>query len=218
LILDYNDFSKRITTLFKPREWCECLSYSPDGNYIALGSHDDSIYVYKINDKGEYSLHWSITFVHSSAVVGMDWSTDSRYIRAVDQAYAKIFYDVEKSQQVGDGPSSLIDATLWATSTCKLGWEVMGVFPQGADGTDVNCVDASEDRKLLVAGDDFGTICVYKFPVLRNTQPCRRLTGHSEHVPRARFYNKDEDETYIVSIGGMDRTIIQWKEVKGASE
>lgn len=208
LILDYNDFSKRITTLFKPREWCECISYSPDGNYIALGSHDDSIYVYKISEAGEYSLHWSITFVHSSAIVGMDWSRDSKFLRAVDQAYAKIFYDVENSQQVGDGAHTLIDASLWATSTCKLGWEVMGVFPQGADGTDVNCVDATEDRTLLAAGDDFGTVCVYKFPVLRNTQPCRRLTGHSEHIPRARFYNKDENETYLISIGGMDRTVI----------
>jgi WD40 repeat protein len=84
----------------------------------------------------------------------------------------------------------------------------MGVFPQGADGTDINCVDADEDRKLIVAGDDFGTICVYKYPVTRNTQPCVRLTGHSEHIPRARFYNKDENEKYIISIGGMDRTII----------
>ena len=94
-ILDYDDLSKRITTLYKPREWCETISYSPDGNYIALGSHDDSIYIYKILETGEYSLHWSITFVHSSAVVGMDWSRDSKFLRAVDQAYAKIFYDVE---------------------------------------------------------------------------------------------------------------------------
>jgi len=209
-IIDYDDFNKRITTLYKAREWCECISYSPDGNYIALGSHDDSIYVYKITN-GEYHLHWSITFVHSSAIVGMDWTRDSRYLRAVDQAYAKIFYDVEHSQQVGDGATTLVDASLWATSTCKLGWEVMGVFPQGADGSDINCVDANADRSLIAAGDDFGTVCIYKFPVSRNTQPCIRLTGHSEHVPRARFWNHG-DSTYFVSLGGMDRTIIQWKE------
>jgi len=97
-ILDYNDFSKRITTLYKPREWCEVLVYSPNHEYLAVGSHDDSIYIYKINDKGEYTLHWSIFFVHSSAILGMDWSRDSKYLRAVDQAYAKIFYDVEASQ------------------------------------------------------------------------------------------------------------------------
>ncbi len=30
-ILDYEDLSKRLTTLYKPREWCEVLEYSPDG-------------------------------------------------------------------------------------------------------------------------------------------------------------------------------------------
>lgn len=87
----------------------------------------------------------------------------------------------------------------------------------GADGTDINSVDASADRRLMVAGDDFGTICVYKFPVLRNTQPCRRLTGHSEHIPKVRFWNGDEFKSqkvdnYIISAGGNDKTYIQWKE------
>lgn len=49
-ILDYNDFSKRITSLMKPGEWCECLAYSPNEEFLALGSHDDSIYIYKINE------------------------------------------------------------------------------------------------------------------------------------------------------------------------
>jgi len=106
---------------------------------------------------------------------------------------------------------------MWHTSTCKLGWEVMGVFPHGADGSDINCVDASSDRKYVVAGDDFSTICIYNFPVLKNSQPCRRLTGHSEHVPRARFYD-DNGDNMIISIGGNDRTIIQWKEVPVTEE
>ena len=83
----------------------------------------------------------------------------------------------------------------------------------GADGTDINSVDATVDRRNMVAGDDFGTICVYKFPVLRNSQPCRRMTGHSEHIPRVRFYNSDEVDTYIISAGGNDKTYIQWKEI-----
>ena len=213
-ILDYNDFSKRITTLYKPREWCECLAYSPNQEYLAIGSHDDSVYIYKINEKGEYALHWSIFFVHSSAVTALDWSRDSKFLRCVDQAYAKIFYNVEESCQVPDGMTTLTDPAIWATSTCKLGWEVAGVFPQGADGTDINAVDADAARKHIVAGDDFGSICVYKYPVLKNSQPCRRMTGHSEHVPRARFWNNDNEvDQYIISAGGNDRTYIQWKEV-----
>jgi len=112
-ILDYDDLTKRITTLYKPREWCEVMVYSPNEEFLAVGSHDDSIYVYKISEAGEYTLHYAITFVHSSAITAMDWSRDSKYLRAIDQAYAKIFYDIEACQQVPDGASSLIDTAMW---------------------------------------------------------------------------------------------------------
>ena len=39
------------------------------------------------------------------------------------------------------------------------------------------------------------------------------MTGHSEHVPRVRFYNSDDVDRFMISAGGMDRTYIQWKEV-----
>jgi len=186
-ILDYKDLSKRVSQLNRPKEWCEVLVYSPDENYLAAGSHDDSIYIFKIAD-GQYTLHWAINFVHSSAILAIDWTLDSRYLRAVDQAYAKNYYDNSISEQVGDGPTTLSDPTLWKTCTCKLGWDVNGVFPPGADGTDVNSVDTDANKKLIVAGDDFGSICVYNYPCIKNTHQCRRMTGHSEHVPRARFY------------------------------
>jgi len=87
--------------------------------------------------------------------------------------------------------STLTDPSIWATSTCKLGWDVNGVYPSGADGTDINSVDADESRQLVVAGDDFGSITIYRYPVLNNSHQCIKLTGHSEHVPRARFYEAD---------------------------
>jgi len=211
-IIDYNDWTKRITTLEKPREWCEALSYSPDQQYLAVGSHDDSLYIYKITD-GEYSLHWAVTFVHSSAILGLDWSRDSRYLRAVDQAYAKLFYDVTESQQVMEGMSTLTDTAMWQSVTSKLGWDVNGVYPQGADGTDVNGVDATADRTLVAVGDDRGSVCVYRYPVVRNSHACARLSGHSEHVPRAKWYEGDSQARYLISAGGYDRTYIQWKEV-----
>ena len=107
---------------------------------------------------------------------------------------------------------------LWVTSTTKLGWEVAGIFPSGCDGTDINAVDHNADRTLVAAGDDFGSVCVYKAPILKNTQNCRRLTGHSEHVPRVRFYNSDQNEKYLISAGGNDRTYIQWKQVPAKEE
>jgi len=63
----------------------------------------------------------------------------------------------------------LTDVKLWSTATCKLGWEVAGVFHQGMDGTDINTVDCNKERTLVASGDDEGGVCVYNFPILRNT-------------------------------------------------
>ena len=42
----------------------------------------------------------------------------------------------------------------WDSHSCVLGFDVMGVWPQGADGTDVNAVSRSNDHELLASGDD----------------------------------------------------------------
>ena len=65
-----------------------------------------------------------------------------------------------------EGSTTLVDYGLWSTATIKLGWAASGVFPVGADGTDINSVDANADRTLIAASDDFGTMCVYRFPCL----------------------------------------------------
>lgn len=192
-IFDYKDFSKVITQLLEPNEWCEVMKYSPDNKFLAVGAHDDSIYVYAVNFDGQYAIHYSIKFVHSSAILGMDWSKDSKYLRAVDQAYAKQFYDIVECEQFKEGQQVLTSPNIWETSTCKLGWEVAGIFPLGADGTDVNAVDCNENRTMIAVADDFGTLCVYKFPCIRNTMDCRRIGGHSEHVTRVKFYENDND-------------------------
>jgi len=76
------------------KEWIEVMKYSPDNQYLAVGSHDDCVYVFKISVEGKYSLHYHVQYVHSSAVTALDWTRDSRFLRAIDQAYQKQYYDV----------------------------------------------------------------------------------------------------------------------------
>lgn len=117
-----------------------------------------------------------------------------------------------------EGSAILTDPALWSTSTCKLGWDTMGSFPPGSDGTDINSVDANADRTLLAASDDFGTMTIYRFPCMKNTQDGRRVSGHSEHVVRVRFheeYGQQPGQEYerLITAGGADRTYIQWAPV-----
>jgi len=126
-----------------------------------------------------------------------------------------MYYSLENQEYVKEGQQTLTAMNMWATATCKLGWDVAGIFPEGTEGSDINAVDTSNDKKLIAAADDFGSVCVYKAPILNNSADCRRLTGHSEHVPRVRFWQSETnpEERYMISAGGNDKTYIQWKQV-----
>ena len=63
--------------------------------------------------------------------------------------------------------SSLRDME-WATQSCLLSFNTIGVWPETIDGTDLNCCAKSNDQKLIATGDDFGKIKLYTYPV---TQP-----------------------------------------------
>jgi hypothetical protein len=60
-------------------------------------------------------------------------------------------------------PSQLKDVQ-WATDTCRISFNSVGIWPEGADGTDINNCARSHDGSLLVTGDDFGTVRLYQYP------------------------------------------------------
>jgi WD40 repeat protein len=52
MVYDYNDFSNILAVLMNPREWVETMKYSPNCEMLAVGAHDDTVYVYSIDDEG----------------------------------------------------------------------------------------------------------------------------------------------------------------------
>ena len=62
--------------------------------------------------------------------------------------------------------ASLRDVT-WATQTCILGFNTVGVWPETIDGTDLNTCARSHNQKFLATGDDFGKIKLYSYPTMQ---------------------------------------------------
>lgn len=41
---------------------------------------------------------------------------------------------------------------------------VLGVWPEGSDGTDINAVCRAHEKKVLSTGDDFGKVHLFSYP------------------------------------------------------
>jgi len=78
------------------------------------------------------------------------------------------------------------------------------------DGSDVNAVCRSPDMMCLAGADDFGFVNLYKWPAPVEAAACNKNSGHSSHVTNVAF-SLNEGQKYLVSTGGEDKCIFQWK-------
>lgn len=132
-----------IKTLFKDvkkAEWIETMVYSPDNKYLAVGSHDNTIYL--VDTK--YTKKPTKLTGHSSFITALDWAQDSSYLRSVCGAYELLFFNIGSKKRDPSGASNTVE-TMWADHTCKFGWSVQGIFPSGCDGSHINSVAMTKD-------------------------------------------------------------------------
>jgi microtubule-associated protein-like 1/2 len=96
----------------------------------------------------------------------LDWSADSTFIQSNSGDYELLFWNASVCRQIPQ--TSQLRDTEWASTTCTLTSVTIGIWPENADGTDVNTCARSKDCKLVATGDDFGKVKLYSYPV---TQP-----------------------------------------------
>ena len=81
----------------QPKEWIEIMRYSPNGDTLAVGSHDNFIYLYSTVPTGKYRFTTKLKG-HSSFITGLDWSIDGDWIRSSCGAYELLFFDVHNKK------------------------------------------------------------------------------------------------------------------------
>uniref|UniRef100_A0A1I8HEL8 WD_REPEATS_REGION domain-containing protein n=1 Tax=Macrostomum lignano TaxID=282301 RepID=A0A1I8HEL8_9PLAT len=187
-------------------EQIECLEFSPDGSMLALGSRDNSIYVFACTEAGRKYSRIGRCCGHSSFITHLDWSADCVHLRSNSGDYELLFWTAANCRQVSS-PSSLRDSE-WASQRCAISFDTAGVWPEGADGTDINASDRSFDRQLVATGDDFGQVCLYRYPCFQPRSKGHAAAGHSSHVTNVRFLR---DSSRLLSTGGKDTAVLQWE-------
>uniref|UniRef100_W5NC28 EMAP like 1 n=1 Tax=Lepisosteus oculatus TaxID=7918 RepID=W5NC28_LEPOC len=207
LVLDTE--SKDLVTVHTDgNEQLSVMRFSPDGNFLAIGSHDNYIYIYGVNENGRKYSRVGKCSGHSSFITHLDWSVDSQYLMSNSGDYEILYWIPSACKQVVS-----VETTRdieWDTCTCTLGFHVFGLWPEGSDGTDINAVCRSHQKKLLVTGDDFGKVHLFSYPCSQFRAPSHIYGGHSSHVTNVNFLF---DDNYLISTGGKDMSIMQWRVV-----
>lgn len=137
-----DNVKKTLFSKVKKAEWIETMQFSPCNKYLAIGSHDNFIYLYDTKTYSDSKAH-KLTG-HSSFITSIDWSQDSKWIRTVCGAYELLFFDIGKYKRDPSGASNTVEV-MWCDQTNKLGWNVQGIFPSGCDGSHINGVAMSSD-------------------------------------------------------------------------
>ncbi|CAM9297903.1 unnamed protein product, partial [Heterosigma akashiwo] len=159
------------------KQWISDVKYSPDGKYLAVGSHDNAVYLYK---RRRGYARSSVFKKHNSYISHLDFSRDSQYLQSTCGAYELLFCDAHSGAQVP--AASQLRNVRWETWTLPLGWPVQGIWPPCSDGTDINSVARSHSCTLLATADDFGKVKLFRYPCADKTADFQEYSGHSSHV------------------------------------
>ncbi|GAB6020327.1 Echinoderm microtubule-associated protein-like 5 [Chamberlinius hualienensis] len=187
-------------------ESIDVVRFSPDGNYLALGSHDNNIYIYQVEDQCHKYSRVGRCAGHSSFVTHLDWSTDGSILRSNSADLELLYWTASTCRQI-TAPAQVKNIE-WISDSCPINFNVLGIWPEGADGSDVNCCSSSHSQKLLATGDDWGKIKLFNYPSCHPKALCYMYGGHSSHVTSVDFMF---DDTSLISTGGRDGSIMQWK-------
>jgi len=175
---------------------------------------------------------------HQATITNLDWSLPDfarggkRVLQSTCASYELLYWDPLTGKQVLANQRDAV----FETYSCALGFSVMGIWPDGSDGTDINAVDRArvgqpfvtdksdensgtksvsfplgdaglEHAGYVVTADDFGKIKLFNYPCVFNDAPYREYKGHASHAMCARFTC---DDRRVITAGGRDRAMLQF--------
>ena len=76
-------------------QWIQTLKFDPRGDYLAVGSHDNHIYLFATTGVMESDDPPALTATctgHTSFITHIDWTVDGAYLRSNCGAYELLFW------------------------------------------------------------------------------------------------------------------------------
>ena len=201
-------------SIFKgEKQWIQELKISPDGKYVAYGSHCgqgstfSKIEVLNItnNNKCPFTQYGLIDPKITSALTHLDWDKNSEIIVCNSLAFELKFVSLISKKRIN---ASAARDTEWYTWTCLFGFPVQGIWPPASTGYIVNYTCMNNGKTVIATGDDFSLVKLFRYPCVVEKSGYKAYKGHSSHVCKIRFSAKD---LFLVSVGGNDKSVFIWE-------
>nr|KAG5687806.1 hypothetical protein BaRGS_005436 [Batillaria attramentaria] len=170
------------------------MKFSPCGKYLAVGSNDNFVDIYAVEQRYKRVGTCSGS---SSFITHLDWSQDSKFLQTNSGAGERLFFRMPAGKQVTS--TEEIQSIHWATFTGVLGAEVNGIWEKYTDTNDVNATDANFAGQVTVTGDDFGLVKLFRFPCLKKA-----------YVDS----NSEDSDSDLSDVGEVDSDVEREKQVK----
>lgn len=213
IVMDTSDYQV-IHEARDSNKWICDVKYSPSGEYIAMGSYDNKIYIYNVNQG--YNLIASIA-QHASFIRALDFSEDGAWLQSNCGGFELSYFEVDTGIYI-PAASRLRDQA-WGSQTCVLGWAVQGIWPAQKDGTECTAADCNLfrgiDGTIVAAGDNYGRISLYRYPCTSSFAAQKRYRVSSNIITRMRFCAGDSN---LITLSGPDKMICQWAHKRDRSE
>merc|ERR1712087_902362 len=204
--------------------------WSNNGDILAFGTEDSNIalFTFRGGDEGTLNFVRMINIPPKSenaeveGVAYLRFSADSTLLAAAHMDSNMYIFSITGIDS--DAPEAEVwpplkhiaaqpdpDEVKWADDPLIAGWDTQGLYQKGWDGTDLNDATLTSDGKLIASGDDYGCVRLHNYPAV-DPSVCLEYRGHAEFVVGVEFLR---DDSQLITCGGNDMAIFQWKVIKG---
>ncbi|KAK8383398.1 hypothetical protein O3P69_019051 [Scylla paramamosain] len=192
------------------------VKFSPDGHFLAVGSHECVVDLYVVDTDGDaVSQDGSglrrvgLCRGPSSCVTHLTWHKGSRLIQVNTGAGEQLFYEAPHGtrQLIPDAATGELAWT--SPLSCPLDATLEGIWAPEMDLTDINAVATAYHLPLVASGvDSQGLLRLFMYPCKGRFKKHRQYRGHSAHVTNVKW---SYDDSVLVTTGGRDKAVVIWQ-------